>query len=252
MSSAKIEAEIEKGNPWYINKQFKWAAYPYIVNIYNGRFYFISSIIKRFCQKRDGSIRLIDLGCGDGVWLYRLSKLHLDNLQLTGLDYNELRINRARALLGETVNFITSDIGEFDNDKYDIVILNHVIEHVQEDEALLRKIRNLVNRNGIIILGTPNEGNRLMQWRNKRNNITLTTDHVHFYTENEIKNKIGNAGFNIVSTYRDPFYIGNDKLFYRILSYKLGYSILKFLCYVVPQYSAGYIFLLKLKDENDQ
>jgi 2-polyprenyl-3-methyl-5-hydroxy-6-metoxy-1,4-benzoquinol methylase len=251
MGSTDVEQKIKNGNPWYINEQFKWANYPYVINIYNGRFGFISTLIKEFCQKNTNSVNLIDLGCGDGVWLNRLSELGIKNLQLTGLDYNELRINRARTILKSNIKLITSDIQKLGDEKFDIVLLNHVIEHIQEDEALLNKIRTILRKDGILILGTPNEGNYLMQRRNRKYGIFLTTDHVHFYTEKEISNKISNASFKIMKTYRDPLYIGNDNLFYKILTHRIGFLLLKLLSNIIPQYCAGYIFLLKANNEKD-
>lgn len=246
---SKVNKEIKNLNPWYINDQNEWACKPYVINIYNGRFKFISDAIIKYCEAKDDSVHLADFGCGDGVWLKRISELKIKNLVLTGIDYNELRIKRARAILNDDINLINEDIEEIESKKYNIVLLNHVIEHVKEDELLLKRISTILSDDGILILGTPNEGNYLMQRRNRKRGYFATTDHVHFYTERNILLKIKNTGYVVENFYRDPFYIGNDKIFYKFLSYPIGFKIFLALGYLIPYFCSGFLFILKLKDE---
>ncbi|EKD43906.1 MAG: hypothetical protein ACD_72C00077G0003 [uncultured bacterium] len=43
----------------------------------------------------------------------------------------------------------------FDNASYDVIIANHVLEHVADDQAAMREIRRVLKPNGQIILQTP-------------------------------------------------------------------------------------------------
>ncbi len=42
------------------------------------------------------------------------------------------------------------------NEKFDTIILNHVLEHIEEPITLLKHIKNWLSPDGVLILGVPN------------------------------------------------------------------------------------------------
>lgn len=95
-----------------------------------------------------------------------LKKLNI-SYQLTGVDFNPLRLKRVKERFPEV------EVREFDllkdnfGKKFDIVIFNHVLEHIKDDELALQKLYDLV-AGGIVILGVPNEGCLIAKLRNHR------------------------------------------------------------------------------------
>ena len=238
----RIEQEIKNKNPWYFGSQFEWAEKPFIRPIFQKRFEFFSACIDR-AQKRLGRpIRMLDAGCGDGYWLKRLS--WIPDLTLTGVDYNPLRVERAREM-NPGVTVIHQELSQLsENNKYHVILLNQVLEHVHDDVGLLMLLSNLLEPEGSLILGTPNESSWLQHPPWKKN---VETDHVHFYTESELLQKIEQAGLTAHHRLREAFYPGNDRLFYWLLAKKWGFSLLEKATEFWPAHCSDYYFECRIK-----
>jgi 2-polyprenyl-3-methyl-5-hydroxy-6-metoxy-1,4-benzoquinol methylase len=96
--------------------------------------------------------RLIEVGCGDGAVLARMSRLGWD---VEGVDFDPVATARARAR-GLTV--YTGDIASLGLPEaaYDAVFLGHVLEHVPDPVELLRACRALLKPGGVVVAITPN------------------------------------------------------------------------------------------------
>ena len=248
--SEHVNEQIKLNNSWYTSEQFQWASLPYIKKIYQGRFRFILNEVHKYLFKNPGEAKLIELGCGDGYWLKQLENRQIKQLNLEGTDYNKLRLNRAKKLLSADTELFLADLNEFKPQrKYDIVLCLHVIEHIPDDVSFLKKIKKLISQKGVLILATPNEGSYLEIRRNAKYKYYDTTDHVHFYTEELIKARLRKSGYEIKRIYHDPVYIGNDEVFYKVLTWPYGYKILSNLTKIFPSLCSGYIFSCQIKSK---
>jgi len=97
--------------------------------------------------------RMLDLGCGDAtvIWLARE-----DGWDVRGVELFPEHTQVVRDTLG--LDVVTSDITAFEDaaESWDCVILTHVLEHLPDPVGALRKIRNLLKRNGVGVLEFPN------------------------------------------------------------------------------------------------
>lgn len=98
--------------------------------------------------------RILDVGCGDGRYLKILGEVGPDNWQLEGVDFGETAVKRARerglnVIQGE---YETLDLGE---SKYDLIILNQVIEHFIEPAAMVEKLHRELKKGGYLNIETP-------------------------------------------------------------------------------------------------
>ncbi len=228
----EVGEKIRNGNPWYVASHLQWAQNPSIQPIFEKRYEFIVDCIERAGQRLGHSLRLLDAGCGDGYWLSRLSGLH--GINPSGVEYNPTRVQRVRQTL-PNVPIHCCDLSTFSSKKpFDVVLLNQVIEHINDDSGLLGNMRKLLRRRGVLILGTPNEGSWLQQWRNRRLGQSFQTDHTHFYTEQEVRRKVVNAGFNIDRVMREVFYVGDDRIYYQLTKRRWGFRFLELLTKIWP------------------
>jgi SAM-dependent methyltransferase len=97
--------------------------------------------------------RLLDLGCGDGtiLWLARR-----DGWEVQGVELYAEQTALVRDALGLDVE--TSDIMAYSGvpEVWDCVVLTHVLEHLPDPVAALRKIRELLKEGGVGVLEFPN------------------------------------------------------------------------------------------------
>jgi len=98
--------------------------------------------------KLKANAKIIDVGCGGGSHLYSLKEIGFNNL--FGLDPflpNEL-------LERKDVKFIKGNFDDLD-EKYNLIIFNHSLEHMSEHQKVLTKAKTLLVPDGYIIIRIP-------------------------------------------------------------------------------------------------
>jgi SAM-dependent methyltransferase len=97
--------------------------------------------------------RLLDLGCGDGtvLWLARQ-----DGWEVKGVELFPEQTRLVRERLGLDVE--TANIASYTGSPMtcDVVVLTHVLEHLPDPLAALRKIHEILKPSGIGVLEFPN------------------------------------------------------------------------------------------------
>jgi len=116
--------------------------------------------------QRGASYRVLEIGCGDGVNAFELAKLaRLRDASLfyRGIDIDPVGLERARRLarvlkLDDTLEFLQADAGDvasLGGELWDVVILADVLEHLENQEELLRTIQPAVRHGGICLVSVP-------------------------------------------------------------------------------------------------
>ncbi|MHB9027165.1 MAG: class I SAM-dependent methyltransferase [Candidatus Latescibacterota bacterium] len=109
----------------------------------------------KFIEKhipRKGS--LIDIGCGNGRLLL---SARTNGWQVHGLELSPMLAEAIRTRFGievEAVNFL--DSGESSAGQFDVAVMRHVLEHLPDPVAAMRKIGGLLKPNGYAVLEFPN------------------------------------------------------------------------------------------------
>jgi len=111
----------------------------------------LESAIKNINHK---DFTLLDLGCGDGRWLYVLQQRGLLTRakEVVGVDLSPVRIKIVKRNI-KSVKTIISDacsVKELKNKSFDFVICSNLIEHVKNDELLLSEIKRVLKDDGVV------------------------------------------------------------------------------------------------------
>ena len=97
--------------------------------------------------------RVLELGCGDGVLLAMLKR---HGVHPIGLDMDRESAQATARML--QVPVLTGAFEDIDlrGERFDAVVLVHLIEHFYEPVEMLRKARTLLRPGGMLFLETPN------------------------------------------------------------------------------------------------
>ncbi|MBJ6117627.1 class I SAM-dependent methyltransferase [Pontibacter sp. BT310] len=104
-------------------------------------------LINRYAPAK-GSI--LDYGCGTGVFLTACKK---DGWKVQGVEPND----KARELAAESAGTtIATDLGEVANEKFNVITLWHVLEHIHTLNETISQLISHLTEDGVLIVAVPN------------------------------------------------------------------------------------------------
>ena len=146
----------------------------------------------RYLEGRS-SIHLLDVGCGDGWQLDRYRSVAPDRIVAHGVDFKPEVCEVARSY-GHTVycgRFEDLDLPE----RFDLVNLSHVIEHVADPSLFAQKIWKVLRPGGVFVVETPNIDSWDWKWFPRVWGAYHIPRHWTFYDPRSIRRLGESAGF---------------------------------------------------------
>ena len=144
--------------------------------------------------------RLLDVGCGSGA--YGASLLAL-GWQADGIEPAPAAADRARAA-GLEVQTCTVDAAHLKPAAYDAVTLWHVLEHLDDPVAALKRLRAALAEGGLLIVEVPNWSGWVARWAGGTwFHLDLPRHRVHF-TPASLRLALERGGFQLESLRHIP------------------------------------------------
>ena len=170
----------------------------------------------------DKDMRILELGCGSGYLLQFLRGEGYDNL--FGIDISEQQIEKARTRGLKVENADTFEFFSANKTKYDVVFALDFIEHFYKDELLdlFTGINNTMEKNGILIIHTPN-GQGLFPGRNIYGDLT----HLTIFSPNSLTQILKITGFDDIKFFETGPVSKNFVGFIRLVLWKIVKLIVK-------------------------
>jgi 2-polyprenyl-3-methyl-5-hydroxy-6-metoxy-1,4-benzoquinol methylase len=131
--------------------------------------------------------KILDFGCGWGGFLKCITEAKL----LTGIELREECINYIKKNIKKIK--ITNNINNL-NDKYHIITLFHVLEHIPYQIETLKKIKKKLSKNGKIIIEVPSAQDFLLSL-NEFKKFTFWSEHLILHTEKSLRIILQKSGF---------------------------------------------------------
>ena len=147
--------------------------------------------------------RVLDIGCAKGY----LGKIFKDQGNyVAGVELSEQAAREARKNVDAVYSFNLEEKWpeEISNQKFDVIIMGEVIEHLFDPEKVLQKIRSIMSAEGSLIITTPN----FMTWTNRvrflfgkfryEDQGMFDFGHIRFFTYDFLREVVRKAGLEIV------------------------------------------------------
>lgn len=148
--------------------------------------------------------RLLDIGFGDGSFLYFMKQCGWD---VAGVDFNEKMVELVRDELGiEAVTGQLEDAG-YPDDSFDVVTLWGVLEHVQSPSRTIEEISRITGEGALLVIYTQNAAAPEARWLGEDWFIYEVPRHLYDFTEDSMAKLLAQSGFCIAETvYETPLY----------------------------------------------
>lgn len=194
-----------------------------------------NELVSRYGNK--GS--LLEIGTNIGVLLNYLNQI---GFHTVGIEPNKWCVNYARDNFN--LNIYPTDLigAKFESEKFDIVVMLHVIEHLPDPNREIKEIHRILKTGGCLVLETPSYDALPFKILRHRERSLRCRGHLYFFTPKTLKLLVAKNGFDVVKLeyvgrtltldrliYNIGVILGNKKLniFLQNISEKLGLSKIK-------------------------
>lgn len=182
----KTEREKEEISKNYHRDEEYIASEKQFKNIFLKRF----KIIKKVISKKG---RVIDIGSSTGV-LLKLFKD--DGWEALGIEPSKsAKYARKRGI--EVINKKFEEVS-LPKNKYDVVILNHTLEHVDNPLKVIKKVYEILKKGGIIFIDVPNFASLSSVLFRKRFSLLCPEEHNFHFTKDSLSKLLVKSKFSVI------------------------------------------------------
>lgn len=135
----------------------------------------------------------LEVGCSTGLMLYLLQK---KNWEVLGVEISKIAANKAnkRGIKVIRENFEKVKIDK----KFDLIIFNHSLEHLQNPIKIIEKTKKMLKGNGLIYIDLPNFGGLSSKIYGKNWPLLLPNEHLWHFSLKSLEILFGKAGFKTI------------------------------------------------------
>lgn len=165
--------------------------------------------------------RILDIGSGAGSLSLLLASR---GYKVVGIDISADAIKKstqsAKILsLQSKVNFLNYDFLDFINtEKFDLILCLEVVEHILDELKFLRKIRKLLNNNGLIILSSPLNTAPLARLGLAKS-FDNKVGHLRRYSKSKLITLLNSNGLNVENVIKTEGVFRNSLFVFPILGF---------------------------------
>ena len=143
--------------------------------------------------KREG--KLLDVGAGVGALLSVAVKR---GFTVKGVEVSEWAVAFAREEMGLDVLMGPLADARLETEAFDVVVINHVLEHVSVPLELLAEVRRILKNDGLLVIGVPNIGSIMAGLQGNQWPSLRPEEHVWHFTPGTLKRLLILAGFKVI------------------------------------------------------
>jgi len=167
-----------------------------------------TSIFNFLDEYLDEGKKVLDIGCGFGRLLNIIKREK--KVDVFGVELGNLDVEAAKKYYG--LDAFHGSLEEFAKnqenwDKFDVIIMHHVLEHLPEPLVSLCQIKKLLKSEGVLYIGVPNVMNI-----KKRPDIFFQQAHPFSYSPYSLSLLLQKSGFGILKFNRKAGYPGGMEM----------------------------------------
>lgn len=161
---------------------------------------FFAMLARRYGKR---GARLLEVGSGLGHLVGQLE----DTFEPVGLDLNFWAVKQSRSVVNRSaLQTASAQDLPFEDGSFNVVIIKHIVEHLPDPARALNEIGRVIEKDGVLILATPNLASLLKPWKGDRWIGYQDPTHISLKPPQEWLDLIRNAGFELKRVFADGFW----------------------------------------------
>jgi SAM-dependent methyltransferase len=142
---------------------------------------------------------LLDVGVGSGTFI---GHARARGWTVTGTELSRSSATRVQAT---GVNVLVGDVGELElpEGSFDVIHMNHVLEHMRDPARALRRMGKALRPGGLIVVEVPYEFGdlafQLRRWTGRLRPYPVSSPHLFFFTPATLRRLLHQTGFSVES-----------------------------------------------------
>ncbi|MBT4191842.1 MAG: class I SAM-dependent methyltransferase [Candidatus Diapherotrites archaeon] len=155
-------------------------------------------------MKLKGNEKILDIGCGSGTFTRKIAK-QFPKVEITGMDISEKVISFAKKESTKkklkNTKFVISGINKIKTTgQFEVIIISHLIEHLEDPLDALREVKKKLAKNGRLFITTPNYSSlwplaeKVFDKTIAKDGYSLDDQHISRFNTRSIKKIVNKAG----------------------------------------------------------
>lgn len=153
--------------------------------------------LSKFIDKQTG-ISMFEVGCATGFFM---DLARQKGWQTEGIDISEYAVKKAQEKgLNATVG-----LPEFyqTEKKFDVVVMQDLIEHVKDPVDIVNRAKNLLADNGLLLITTPDAGSLWARVWKKKWHAFVPPQHLFYFSIKNLSSILKQNGFQVIHVAHD-------------------------------------------------
>lgn len=165
------------------------------INAYNLRL-----IEERREPSSTGKGVLLEIGFGSGFFLRTASAA---GYEVHGIDVDTNNCERARKKFGERIRNADLFDAKFESERFDVVYMRDVFEHVPNPKILLEEVRRILKPRGVIFIEVPNIEALVYKIVKERHVCVFGFAHLNYWSPKTLTKILGKTEFEVLGFHHE-------------------------------------------------
>lgn len=148
--------------------------------------------------------RLLDVGCGLGLFLERLQAVYPD-AEAVGVELAPEMAALAAEREGLSIHLCPFNELDIEAQSVDVLSMNHMLEHLADPVSQLQHAAALIPQGGLLSVEVPCMEGWARRWFKKWYWGHLPPQHLQLFSEQSLRHALVSSGFEVVSVGRDGY-----------------------------------------------
>lgn len=150
--------------------------------------------IQRCLKYINHKTKILDIGCGLGVFLYELNK---NGFLIKGIEPDKNLFKHVNIILKKKIlNYNLNKFCRLSKKRFEFISLNKVLEHVAKPSIMIEKIYKLLSPKGILYVEVPDqEASKHGKLREE-----FMVEHLHVFSKSSLENLMIKKKFKVLRT----------------------------------------------------